>query len=324
MTFEELLERARAFQESRVLLTAIELDVFSAVGDGATASQVAGRIGADPRATEMLLNALAAIGALAKRENIFYNTPATAEHLAGPGSQRAGLMHTVNLWERWSTLTAAVRAGTAVWRRRQDVSETEWTEAFIAAMHRNALLRAPEVIKAIDARNVRRLLDVGGGSGAYSIAFAREYPQLEAEILDRPQVLPLALGYIREAGLEGRIRVRAGDLRADQFGTGYDLVLVFAICHMLSPEENRDLFRRIFSALAPGGRVAVQDFILNADKTAPREGALFSLNMLVGTEAGASYSELEYRAWLEQAGFREIRMVSLEKAPSSLMLAVRP
>ncbi len=324
MTFEELLERARAFQESRVLLTAIELDVFSAVGEGATAPEVAARIGAAPRATEMLLNALAAIGALDKQENIFRNTPATAEHLAGPRSQRAGLMHTVNLWERWSTLTAAVRAGTAVWRRREDVSEAEWTEAFIAAMHRNALLRAPEVIQAIDARNVRRLLDVGGGSGAYSIAFARQYPQLEAEILDRPQVLPLALGYIREAGLEGRIRVRAGDLRTDPLGAGYDLVLVFAICHMLSPEENQDLIRRIFAALAPGGRVAIQDFILNASKTAPREGALFSLNMLVGTEAGASYSEPEYRSWLEEAGFRDIRLVRSGKAPTGLMLAARP
>ena len=103
---------------------------------------------------------------------------------------------------------------------------------------------------------------------------------------------------------------------------GYDLVFLSAICHMLSEEENRDLFRRALAALAPGGRVVVQDFILDADKTGPKFAALFSLNMLVGTRAGASYSEPEYAAWLAEAGFQDVRRVRLPGS-AHLMIAAR-
>jgi SAM-dependent methyltransferase len=110
-----------------------------------------------------------------------------------------------------------------------------------------------------------------------------------------------------------------GDLRTDDFGEGFDLVLVSAICHMLSPAENRDLLRRCYRALAPLGRVVIQDFILEEDKTAPKMAALFSLNMLVGTEGGASYNESEYAAWLGEAGFREAIRIRLP-GPSGLMV----
>lgn len=322
LRFDELLERARSFQESRLLLTAIELDVFEAAGGGSTAAEVARRIGADERATEMLLNALVAAGALEKDGGRFRNTPATANHLAGPASERPGLLHTVNLWDRWSTLTEAVRQGTAVWRR-SDASGAAWTEAFIAAMHRNASARAPELIAAVGVAGVRRMLDVGGGSAAYSIAFAQASPDLTADVFDRPQVLPIAARHIAAARLEARVRTLEGDLTADEFPGGYDLVLVSAICHMLSPDQNRDLFRRIHRALKPGGRIAVQDFILNPDKTAPKAAALFSLNMLVGTEAGASYSEPEYAAWLREAGFTGVKRTALTE-PAGLMTGARP
>jgi hypothetical protein len=146
--------------------------------------------------------------------------------------------------------------------------------------------------------------------------------ELRAEILDRPEVLAIARRHIEAAGLGSRVATRPGDLRADSFGSGYDLVFLSAICHMLSPEENRDLFARSRAALAPGGRVAIQDFILNADKTAPRHAALFSLNMLVATAGGASYSEDEYAAWLREAGFTGIRRIPLP-GPTGLITGVR-
>lgn len=321
---EDLLQALRAFQESRALLTSIELDVYSAVGQGATAAEVAERLGADARATEMLLNALVALGTLAKREGVFSNGPLAARFLASGGAvdARPALMHIVHMWERWSTLTECVRRGTSVTYQEPEDRDPKWTEAFIAAMHANALQRAPAVAAAIGLEGVRRMLDVGGGSGAYSIAFAQAAPDLTAEVFDLPRVVRIAERHIARAGLSGRVTTRAGDLRADRFGEGWDLILVSAICHMLSPEENQDLIRRCHAALAPGGRLVIQDFILEPGKTAPRQATLFSLNMLVGTQAGASYSRPEYAAWLTAAGFAEVRYLPLP-GPSALMVGRR-
>jgi 2-polyprenyl-3-methyl-5-hydroxy-6-metoxy-1,4-benzoquinol methylase len=324
MSFDELMQMARAFQESRTVLTAIELDLFSAVGEGATAADVASKVSADARATEMLLNVLVALGMLTKEDGVFRNTPVTAQYLgeASPDNARAAMMHTVHLWKTWSTLTECVRTGTSVVYREVGERGTDWVQAFIAAMDRNAKGRAPLVVKAVGTSGVNRMLDIGGGSGAYSIAFARANADLQAEVLDLPPVLTIAQGHIEEAGLSGRITTRPGDLRTDEFGAGYDLVLLSAICHMLGPKENLDIFRRCFRALAPAGRIVIQDFILEPDRTAPRFAALFALNMLVGTKNGSSYSGMEYTAWLEEAGFRKVRHVPLA-GPSGLMVAAR-
>ncbi len=324
LSYDALIGIARGFQESRILLTAVELDLFTTVGDGATAREVAARLATGPRATEALLNALAAMEVLEKRDGRFRCGPAAARYLAGssPDNERTALMHTVHLWDRWSRLTDCVRADTAV--AGDGISERGdmWIEAFIAAMHRNAVQRAPHVVEAVGAGGVTRMLDVGGGSGAYSIAFAEANPALYAEILDLPPVLAIAEGHIRDTGLARRVTTRAGDLRIDSLGSGFDLIFVSAICHMLGPEENRSLLDRCLEALSPGGRIVIQDFILEPDKTAPRVAAIFALNMLVGTPHGSSYSEEEYAAWMKEAGFDGIRRVRL-KGPTGLMVAVR-
>ncbi len=325
MTLSELQELSRAFWGSRAVLTAIELDVFTAIGDGARAPDVAAGIAADPRATEMLLNAVVSLGILTKADGVFYNTGMSAMYLSdrSPQSRRSALMHTVHMWERWSTLTEAVRTGTAADVGQRTSWGGQWVESFIAAMHSRAESTAASLVEAVGTAGIRRLLDIGGGSGAYSIAFAQADPNLQAEILDLPQVLSIANRHIQAAGLSHRVTTREGDLRKDSFGEGYDLILLSAICHMLRPDENRDLFRRAFRALAPGGRMIVRDHLLTPDKTAPREGALFSLNMLSGTEGGASYSAEEYRAWMEEAGFTGIRQIG-PQTTSDLMAGVRP
>ena len=301
---DDLNQTLRAYMESRALLTALELDVFTAVGSGATAAEVAQKISTHPRATEMLLNALVAMGMLAKQQGVFRNTPATARYFAegSKDNARPGLIHIANIWHRWSNLTDCVRAGTAVGHQEMAERGDDWTEPFIAAMHRNAAERAPLVVQAVGAAADERLLDVGGGSAAYSIAFAQANEKLHATVLDLPTVLPIAQRHINAAGLAGRVETRAGDLRRDPLGKGFTLVLVSAICHMLSPEENQDLFRRCFEALEPQGRVVMQDFILEPDKTAPKQAALFALNMLVGTPAGSTYSYEEYTRLVARGG----------------------
>jgi (2Fe-2S) ferredoxin/cyclopropane fatty-acyl-phospholipid synthase-like methyltransferase len=321
---DDLNQTLRGYMESRAMLTALELDIFTAVGTGSTADEVARKISTHPRATEMLLNALAAMGMIAKHQGVFRNTPTSARYFAegSKDNARPGLLHIANIWHRWSTLTDCVRAGTAFSRQEVGDRNSDWTQSFIAAMHRNSRERAPLVVQAIGTDGVERLLDVGGGSAAYSIAFAKASESLHATVLDQPNVLPIAQRHINEAGLVARIETRAADLRHEQLGTGFNLVLVFAICHMLSSEENQDLLRRCFEALAPQGRLVIQDFILESDKTAPKQAALFALNMLVGTPAGSTYSEDEYTAWMREAGFQEVRQIHLP-GPSSLIVGAR-
>ena len=316
---EELAQSIRGFQESRVILTALELDLFTAIQSGATAAQAAAAAGTEARATEMLLHALASLDLVRKEGAVFHNAPVAARFLAAgsPASARMAMLHTARLWHRWSGLTECVRKGTAAPEERG----ADDTEAFIAAMHNNARQRAVQLAQAV-AAGAMRMLDVGGGSGAYAIAFAQANAKLRAEVFDQPAVLAIAERHIREAGLEERIATRVGDLRTDEFGGGYDLVLISAICHMLGEEENRDLLARVYRALVEGGRVAIQDFLLRADKTGPRAGALFSLNMLVNTRGGASYSEEEYTAWLRETGFGEVRRISLA-GPAGVLVATR-
>ena len=321
---EDLLLTIRAFQESRAILTGIELNVFAAIGDGASASQVAAKIATHPRATEMLLNALVAMGTLAKADGVFHTTFVTARFFAGksPDDARAAMMHTANLWHRWSTLTECVRSGTSAAPQDAAGSRDDWTESFIAAMHRNARARAPHVVQSVGVLGLHRMLDVGGGSGAYSIAFAQADEILRVELLDLPDVLPIAQRHIQQAGLAHRIKTRPGDLRTDPLGQGFDLILISAICHMLGPDDNRDLLKRCHAALAPNGRVVISDFILEPDKTSPKQAALFALNMLVGTRDGSSYSENEYAAWLREAGFQNVNRLRLP-GPAHLMLGTR-
>lgn len=324
---DELSELVRGFMASRVVLTALELELFTAVQgvpEPPSAERVAGLLGTDLRATRVLLDALVALGLLSKRDDAYGNGPVAARYLVAgaPDDASTALKHHLSLWRTWSALTDVVKQGHPA-ARGGGRSADDWTVPFIAAMHRNAALRAPMVVRQVGAAGVRRLLDVGGGSAAYSIAFARQNPELEAVVLDLPGVVDIARRNIEKAGLANRIRTRIGDLRKDPLGDGWDLTLLSAICHMLGPEGNRDLLRRVFAALAPGGRVVIQDHVMADDRTTPRAGALFAVNMLVGTPDGGTYTEDEYRAWLEEAGFVEVDHVPLD-GPNDLMIGRHP
>ena len=318
---DRLNEMIGANMPSRCLLTALELDIFTAVGKGASAEDVGKKISASARGAGILLNALVALGLLKKSGDKYSNTAETARFFAegSKDNQRNGLLHMANIWHRWSTLTEAVRAGTRV---QIDLDQNpEWTTNFIAAMQNIARDRAPLVVKALGTEGVRRVLDLGGGSGIYSIAFAKASPDVKCEILDLAGVTPLTTEYVNKAGVAAQVSIRSGDMLHDDYGSGYDIIMLNQICHSFSEEQNREMFRRARKALAPNGRLSVQEFILNADKTGPLQAALFSVNMLVGTEVGASYNEPELAAWMKDAGFAEVRRINLP-GPSGLIVGL--
>ena len=217
-------ELAMNFQSSRVLLTAVELRVFSLIGDGGlTSADVAGRAGSHPRATDRLLNALCALRLLVKRDGRYWNTPEARRYLDdGSPEFAAGLAHTASMWHGWSGLTDAVREGRPALRAAINERGDAWLKPFIAAMHYRAAHQAPEVAVLVGLDGVGRVLDVGGGSGAFAMAFAAKAPGLVAVVFDLPNVLPLTRDYIAGAGLSGRVTTAAGDYLADPLPKGFD------------------------------------------------------------------------------------------------------
>lgn len=302
-----ILDTVFAFRHARVLLTAFELDVFTSLGDNEkTSAEIADVLRTNERATDRLMNALVAAGFLKKKNGRFANTPLSARFLVkGKPEYLAGLGHSVSLWKTWGTLTDAVRKGSTV-GVRETASESRriWLEAFIAAMHMRAVRQAPVVIKLLDLKGVKCVLDVGGGSGAFSMAFAGK--GIRAVVFDLPNVTRLTHNYVEAEHLGNLITTTDGDYRFDSFGSGFDLVFLSAIIHSNSVETNKELFKKASDALNTNGQLVVVDFIMNEERTSPAAGAFFALNMLVGTQEGDTYTESEVRSWMEEAGFKSI------------------
>jgi (2Fe-2S) ferredoxin/SAM-dependent methyltransferase len=321
---DRLRRLADSFRASRAFLTAVELDLFSTLGEGARAAEVAERMGADPRSTETLLSGLTSLGLLRRdSDGRFTNSEDTGRYLVKgrPDDARAAIMHRVHMWDRWSTLTECVREGTAMGTEANAGPFS--TQAYLAATHRIASLAAPRLVSALALPDVRRVLDVGGGSGAYTAAVLRAFPGASAEIFDLAPVLRITSRYVREAGLEERVLLRPGDFLLDGFGSDFDLVLLSYVMHLSSPEGARRLLQKVESALIPGGRVVINDFVLNADKTLPRSAALHALNLLVSSRGGTVYSEHEYHALFDSLGFVEVRKIPL-LGPTDVITARKP
>ena len=324
-TVEKLEAAARGFQLSRLILTAVELDLFSALlPEGAEAGSVAERLNTDLRATEMLLHALAAVGLLEKHGAIFRCAPFLKTALDRDSGRflKAMLQHGVHLWETWSQLTETVRrGGPELPRAGFPISEKRLAE-FIGAMHYFGLEQQAAFVEAIDWRGVRRVLDLGGGSGVFSIAFCRANPEIEATLFDQPAVITLAEKYVRDAGLLDRIHFRRGDMLEDDIGGGWDLVWLSNVIHSMGPEAVRALFHKVAGALHPGGRLVLRDFILEDDRIQPPGGALFALNMLVNTPSGRCYTRSELWQWLQDAGLENPRFRQVDTDTATRLLIV--
>lgn len=326
MTIDRIQELAYGFWPSRIFLTAVELDLFTVLAEGnLDSTQVASALELDIRAVDILLHALAALGLLNVNDERFSNTQTTARFLVAgkPEYMGTALKHSANLWHRWSTLTQVMRTGAPVEVAVSGTTE-DWTESFIMAMHKRALSRAPKVADALDLAGAKNLLDLGGGPGTHSIVFTERNPGLNAVIFDLPGVIPLAEEIVAEAGLSDRVSTKAGDYLVDDFGSGYDVVFLSAIIHSNSPQENIHIFKKAYDSLNPGGRIAVVDFILNDDKTEPVFGALFAVNMLVGTSSGNSYSRKEIQSWLEETGYADVSNPIEVDEDIALMTARKP
>jgi predicted O-methyltransferase YrrM len=319
-TPDALLALSRAFQESRVLLTGAELNLFTPLAKEAlTAGALAARLGADPRALTVELDALAAMSLLLKADGT-YRTAPDAACLSGDAADSIlpMLLHAAALWDRWTALTRKI-GGTPLSERPPAAA----TRAFIEAMHVVSAPQAERMAAEVKIGGARRLLDVGGGPGTYTAAFLRAAPGLTATLFDLPPVIEIARERLSAAGLLGRVTLAGGDFETDELPGGHDLAWLSAIIHQNGPAQNDALYGRIFRALAPGGRLVVRDHVMEPGRTRPRAGALFAVNMLVGTSQGGTYTFDEIRAGLERAGFVRIRLLNEGERMDGLVEAFR-
>jgi precorrin-6B methylase 2 len=183
---------------------------------------------------------------------------------------------------------------------------------------------ADQVIRGIQPLEFGHLLDVGGASGTWALAFLRACPSAQATVFDLPEVIPLARSRVAAEGMAGRVTLVAGDFMADPLPPGADLAWVSAIIHQNSRKQNRELFTRVFQALTPAGRIVIRDFLMDTARTLPVAGALFAVNMLVATEGGGTFTFEELREDLEAAGFVGAAVLRRVEGMNSLVVATKP
>jgi len=228
------------------------------------------------------------------------------------------MMHTNHLWNTWSNLTQVVKTGKSAHPTEINSRGEKWLHAFITAMHDRAMKQAPQQLTKIDLSGIKSVLDIGGGSGAFSMEFVTLKPEIEATVFDLPNVVPITKEFIEKEGFSGKIKTYTGDYTTDDLPEGFDLVFLSAIIHSNSFETNQDLIEKCFNALNRNGKIVIQDWIMNNDRTQPTSGAVFAINMLVGTDAGDCFTEQEVTGMLNAAGFKNISRTEFDSGLSQM------
>lgn len=321
MNPNSIREFASLFQKSRILLSSFELNIFTNIDEsGTTSDQIADRLHLDKHACERLLNALVSLEFLTKQNHLFFNTADSFSFLSKKSPDYlGGLMHTNHLWDTWHNLTKVVKSGKSADPAEINDRGEGWLFPFINAMHDRAIKLAPVQLANIDLSGIKTILDVGGGSGAYSMEFISKKPELEATVFDLPNVVPITKKFIEKEGYSDKIKTFTGDYTKDDLPKGYDLVFLSAIIHSNSLEINQDLIKKCYSALNTKGKIIIMDWIMSNDRTQPTSGAIFAINMLVGTEAGDCFTEQEVAEMLTTAGFEDISKTELESGLSQMI-----
>jgi len=312
MQFSDLTRLASGHVEARILQTALHLDVFDSLKNSPlNAEELSHQLGIDPRATELLLHALVAMGFLHKRNHQFSLSDVSAAYLTKSSARYYGgmIQFDASLWECWGNLEETIRTGKPVRQTNMYQEDPEETERFIKAMDALVKARGDTEILAnhFPWGEVQNVLDIGSGPATYPLYLCGQYPHLHATLYDLPGTMKVTEKFVLQSGLSARIRLIVGDYRTDPIPGTYDAILLSNIIHGEGERENEKLTGKIYAALNSGGKVIIKDHILDETLANPPVGAIFSLLMLLTTEQGRCYSLEEVRRWLTRAGFQGIK-----------------
>lgn len=310
-TPEKILKTSGAYWHSFTLHAAVKLDIFSLVEKGVnTPEALAAELKADNRALNMLLNALAAMGLIKKDGDAYQNLEPSRAFLVKNSPQYIGsiILHSCNSVKPWSALVNAVKSG----RSNKNILDMPADERrdFLMGMNVLASINSKNAADAVDLSGCRHLLDLGGGPGTYAICFCMENPVLKATIYDLIDTKKFADKRVEEAGLEHRIDFMAGNFVTDDINGNYDAAWISHILHGENFDTCVKILRKTALAMQPGSEIYVHDFILDNNCVGPLFPAVFSLNMLVNTQHGQSYSENEIFNMFHKAGLKDTMRLS--------------
>jgi hypothetical protein len=311
----DLLQLSGGYWSACALHAGVKLDVFTPLAEHPlTAQAVAEILKTDPRGLSMLLNALSAIGLLDKSGDTYAATPFSADYLAHSSPNYLGhiINHHHHLMAGWAHLDESVKSGGPIRERVSHTCDEHMRESFEMGMFNLAMLLAPRIVPNIDLGGRQRLLDLGGGPGTYAIQFCRHNPGLEAVVYDLPSTRRFAEKTISRFGLTDRITFEDGDFIAAGVSGRFDVAWLSHILHGEGPKGCAVILEKAMAALNPGGMILIQEFILDDTFDGPPFPALFSLNMLLGTSAGQSYSQTQLMEMLAAAGAIDIRRIPLD------------
>lgn len=328
ITPEPLLRMLTGLWVSQTLTASVELEVYTKVAAGInTVERMADSLGTERRPVEALMNACVALQLLGKQDDLFKNTPLSGTYLVEGGPNYYGdfvKMLSERSLSTWSTLKQSVLENAPQEPTLYELfsRDSEFAVLFTRAMHSNAVAAASKLAELVDLSGYRKVLDLGGGSGIYSIMFVKKYPHLEAIVLDFPPVCQVAREYIERSGVSSQVTTMSGDFFVTPLPRDVDMVLLAQVLHSYPLEDCRRIVELARDTMGPGGLIAVVEFLLNDDRTGPLFSALFALNMVVGSERGNGYTGQELCRLLEGGGFDDVKAMPLA-GPMSLLTGTR-
>ncbi len=324
---EKLMAMLQGASLSRMLQVANRLGVFEAVADRTVDPRdLARQLKAHPEGVTRLCNALVSLEFLEKGPRGYRLSPAWSDFLL-PGGKYSfkGYMDLYHdTWEEITKLEKTVRTGkpvrTAIKRIKKDPRQLK---NFINGMHGRAVTAAGLILNKLNLNNVRRMIDIGGGPGTYTLEWASRYLGLHAVIFDLSEVIPITKTYIKRYGLGSRVKTRAGDFHKDDLGKGYDLALLSNILQMYGDQANLQLLSKVYRTLVPGGRVVINGFFTDDSGTAPKEAALFAMFIATAMPEGNAHPVSRALGWLKTAGFSETYALEIDGVPRTLIVGVK-
>ena len=328
-TPERIFSTLNAYQQTAALCGAIELDLFTAIAEGAdTAPSAAARCKASERGTRILCDYLTVGGLLVKAGSRYSLAPDAAQFLDRRSRSyiggAVGFLNHPSFTRHFSDIAAAVRnGGTVAEGGTVEPDHPLWVD-FARSM---APLMVPpsEAIADLAAGGSEKLrvLDIAAGHGLFGIAIARRNPNAEITALDWRSILAVAEENARAAGVADRYHLLAGSAFEVEFGGPYDVVLLTNILHHFDAPACEGLLGKVHRALASGGRAVTLEFVPNADRVSPPAAAAFAMMMLGTTPAGDAYTFPEYDAMFRKAGFSRSEMRALEMSPEQVILSYK-